>query len=192
MAAYPHFDVRSVRKIRLYCAACCRSVWNLLLDKRYRAALQAIENNPAFVFSTKRKAYLRVWLLELQCFSLPYNTSQLPRSKSERLQALPIFYAAMAAWKSIAVAKALVELRMLTEEQLVRFLRKKAEKEIFDLFDSEDGEFVFTEFDLPQLELLPMRIDVSGMLLRVTQNLDEKEEYDFDSTGIRLDIPRDI
>ncbi|MGZ4777860.1 MAG: DUF4388 domain-containing protein [Thermoanaerobaculia bacterium] len=94
--------------------------------------------------------------------------------------------------KSIAVAKALVELRMLTEEQLVRFLRKKAEKEIFDLFDSEDGEFVFTESELPLLELLPMRVDVSGMLLRVTQNLDEKEEYDFDSTGIRLDIPRDI
>ncbi len=94
--------------------------------------------------------------------------------------------------KSIAVAKALVELRMLTEEQLVRFLRKKAEKEIFDLFDSVDGEFVFTESELPLLELLPMRVDVSGMLLRVTQNLDEKDEYDFDSTGIRLDIPRDI
>jgi Domain of unknown function (DUF4388) len=94
--------------------------------------------------------------------------------------------------KSIAVAKALVELRMLTEEQLVRFLRKKAEKEIFDLFDSEDGEFVFNESEMPLLELLPMRVDVSGMLLRVTQNLDEKDEYDFDSTGIRLDIPRDI
>jgi hypothetical protein len=94
--------------------------------------------------------------------------------------------------KSIAVAKALVELKALTEEQLVRFLRKKAEKEIFDLFDSEDGEFVFTESELPLLELLPMRVDVSGMLLRVTQNLDEKDEYDFDATGIRLDIPRDI
>jgi hypothetical protein len=94
--------------------------------------------------------------------------------------------------KSIAVAKALVELRHLTEEQLVRFLRKKAEKELFDLFSSQDGEFVFNERTLPQLELLPMRVDVGRMMLRVTQDLDEKGAYDFDATGIHLDIPRDI
>ena len=35
--------------------------------------------------------------------------------------------------KSVAVAKALLELKILTEAQLVRFLRKKAEKELFDL-----------------------------------------------------------
>src|SRR5207237_1718000 len=33
--------------------------------------------------------------------------------------------------KSIAVAKALLELDMLTEDTLLRFLRKKAEKELF-------------------------------------------------------------
>jgi len=94
--------------------------------------------------------------------------------------------------KSIAVAKALVELRHLTEEQLVRYLRKKAEKEIFDLFGSQDGDFVFTEVTLPNLELLPLRVDVSRMLLRVTQDIDEKGAYDFDATGIHLDIPTDI
>src|SRR3954454_21712200 len=71
--------------------------------------------------------------------------------------------------KSIAVAKALVELKHLTEDQLVRYLRKKAEKELFDLFSSQDGEFIFNERTLPQLELLPLRVDVSRMLLRVTQ-----------------------
>jgi hypothetical protein len=30
------------------------------------------------------------------------------------------------------------------------------------------------------------------MLLRVTQHKDEKGEYDFDSTGIHLEIPTDI
>ncbi len=94
--------------------------------------------------------------------------------------------------KSIAVAKALLELEIVTEPQLLRFLRKKAEKEIFDLFDSPDGEFTFTESALPQLDLLPLRVDISKMLLRVTQDKDEKGEYDFDSTGIRLDIPHDI
>ena len=94
--------------------------------------------------------------------------------------------------KSIAVAKALLELDIVTEAQLVRFMRKKAERELYDLFDLQEGEFTFTERDLPSLDLLPLRVDVSKMLLRVTQDKDEKGEYDFDSTGIRLEIPRDI
>jgi len=94
--------------------------------------------------------------------------------------------------KSIAVAKALLDLDIVTEAQLVRFMRKKAERELYDLFDLQEGEFTFTERDLPSLDLLPLRVDVSKMLLRVTQDKDEKGEYDFDSTGIRLEIPRDI
>ena len=37
-----------------------------------------------------------------------------------------------------------------------------------------------------------MRVDVSKMLMRVMQDKDEKGEYDFDQTGIRLEIPPDI
>ncbi|HLJ73304.1 MAG TPA: DUF4388 domain-containing protein [Thermoanaerobaculia bacterium] len=94
--------------------------------------------------------------------------------------------------KSIAVAKALLELDIVTEAQLVRFMRKKAERELYDLFDLQEGQFTFTERDLPSLDLLPLRVDVSKMLLRVTQDKDEKGEYDFDSTGVRLEIPHDI
>jgi|SRR5579859_3077185 len=94
--------------------------------------------------------------------------------------------------KSIAVAKALLELDIVTEAQLVRFMRKKAERELYDLFDLQEGQFTFTERDLPSLDLLPLRVDVSKMLLRVTQDKDEKGEYDFDSTGVRLEIPQDI
>jgi hypothetical protein len=94
--------------------------------------------------------------------------------------------------KSIAVAKALLELDIVTEAQLVRFMRKKAERELYDLFDLTEGEFTFTERDMPTIDLLPLRVDVSKMLLRVTQDKDEKGEYDFDSTGVRLEIPRDI
>ena len=94
--------------------------------------------------------------------------------------------------KSIAVAKALLDLDIVTEQQLVRFLRKKAEKELFDLFDIVEGEFKFTETEMPALDLLPLRVDVAKMLLRVTQDKDEKGEYDFDATGIRLEIPSDI
>lgn len=94
--------------------------------------------------------------------------------------------------KSVAVAKALLDLQMMTEEELLRFLRKKAEKELFDLCELDEGEFIFTDQALPKLELLPMRVDVSRMLLRISQDRDEKGEYDFDASGIRLDIPRDV
>ena len=87
--------------------------------------------------------------------------------------------------KSVAVAKAFLDLEMLSEKELLRYLRKKAEKELFDLCDSIEGDFTFTERLLPNLDLLPLRVDVSRMLLRVTQDRDEKGEYDFDSTGIR-------
>ena len=94
--------------------------------------------------------------------------------------------------KSIAVAKALLELDIVTEAQLVRFMRKKAERELYDLFDLQEGEFTFTEREMPTIDLLPIRVDVSKMLLRVTQDKDEKGEYDMDSTGVRLEIPHDI
>src|SRR6266852_9960070 len=94
--------------------------------------------------------------------------------------------------KSIAVAKALLELDIVTEAQLIRFLRKKAERELYDIFDIQDGQFTFIETDMPSLDLLPLRVDVAKMLLRVTQDKDEKGEYDFDATGIRLDIATDI
>jgi hypothetical protein len=94
--------------------------------------------------------------------------------------------------KSIAVAKALLELDIVTEAQLIRFLRKKAERELYDIFDIQDGQFTFVETDMPSLDLLPLRVDVAKMLLRVTQDKDEKGEYDFDATGIRLEIPTDI
>src|SRR5260370_29279320 len=87
--------------------------------------------------------------------------------------------------KNIAVAKALIELEMLSEEDILRFLRKKAERELFDLFESIDGEFRFDEREMPQMQLLPLRCDVSGLLLRLTQRMDEKGSYDFyDVSGL--------
>lgn len=93
--------------------------------------------------------------------------------------------------KKVAVAKALLDLQMLTEDEVLRFLRKKAESELFDLFDCADGDFSFDEREMPSLELLPLRVDVPNLLLRLSQRMDEQGQYDFDSTGIRLDLPSD-
>jgi uncharacterized protein DUF4388 len=94
--------------------------------------------------------------------------------------------------KSVAVAKALLELDIVTESQLLRFMRKKAERELYDLFDLHEGDFTFIEAHMPSLDMLPLRVDVGKMLLRVSQDKDEKGSYDFDSSGVRLDIPTDI
>ena len=90
----------------------------------------------------------------------------------------------------IALAKVLKELNFLPEDEILRLLRKKAEAEIFDLFKTVDGEFTFRDETLPELDLLPLRVDVSKALLHVTQQLDEKEEFDFDESGINLDMPQ--
>src|SRR5687768_5050328 len=74
--------------------------------------------------------------------------------------------------RSVGVAKVLCDLGVVTEEQIVRLMRKKAEKELFDLFELREGEFTFDEGALPNLALLPLHVDVSRMLLRVTQQMD--------------------
>jgi len=94
--------------------------------------------------------------------------------------------------KSVAVAKALLDLNIVSEKDMLRVLRKKVEKELFDLFECVEGEFSFDERELPKLDLLPLRVDVSKLLLSITQQMDEKGEFDFDATGIRLEIPTDI
>ncbi|MGA7615217.1 MAG: DUF4388 domain-containing protein [Thermoanaerobaculia bacterium] len=93
--------------------------------------------------------------------------------------------------RSVAVAKILRDLQLLSEEDAIRFLRKKAEKELFTLLQCTDGEFCFDESIMPQLDLLPLRLDLDGVLLRVTQHIDEKGEYDFDSSGIHVRLPKE-
>ncbi|MBI2214513.1 MAG: DUF4388 domain-containing protein [Acidobacteria bacterium] len=89
----------------------------------------------------------------------------------------------------IALAKVLKDLHILPEDEIVRMLRKKAEAEIFELFKSVKGEFRFLDDELPDLDLLPLRVDVARALLRITQQMDESGNYDYDQSGIRFDIP---
>ncbi|MFN2441139.1 MAG: DUF4388 domain-containing protein [Thermoanaerobaculia bacterium] len=94
--------------------------------------------------------------------------------------------------KSVAVAKALSDLGALPREEGIRILGKKAEKDLFELFERKEGTFHFDESEMPELDLLPLRVDVSRLLLRITQQMDENGEYDFEASGIRLQIPSDI
>ena len=69
----------------------------------------------------------------------------------------------------------LVQRGAIAEEQLEKMLRLKAEESIFDLFTWVDGRFRFLEGDLPGYELVPISLDVQGLVLEGTRRLDEWE-----------------
>ncbi len=78
----------------------------------------------------------------------------------------------------IGLGKALTELNVLREADLLGLMRQKVENEIFQLLQTEEGRFQFVDGELPDVELLPMRVDVTKTLLRVTQRMDEGAEFD--------------
>lgn len=79
----------------------------------------------------------------------------------------------------IGLGKALADLNIVREEDLVRLMREKVEGEIFSLLQTEEGRFQFIDDELPAVDLVEMRVDVTKTLLRVSQRLDEGEGFDF-------------
>jgi len=79
----------------------------------------------------------------------------------------------------------LVERGDLTREELHAMLRLKAEEAIFDLFTWTEGRFKFIENELPSYELIPISLDVSGLVLEGMRRLDEWRR-------IRDVIPNDL
>lgn len=92
--------------------------------------------------------------------------------------------------QQIAIAKVLRDMHFIAESEIVRLLRKKAEAEMFHLFRTNDGEFEFVANAVPDIDLLPLRVDVARSLLYVTQQIDEKNAFDFDSSGISVELPK--
>jgi hypothetical protein len=69
----------------------------------------------------------------------------------------------------------LIEQGSMDQEGLERMLRLKAEEAIFDLFTWTGGHFSFHDGDLPGVELVPVSLDVAGLVLEGTRRLDEWE-----------------
>jgi hypothetical protein len=67
----------------------------------------------------------------------------------------------------------LVQRGAITEERLNEVLRLKAEEAIFDLFTWTSGLFRFIEGELPGYELVPISLDVQGLVLEGMRRLDE-------------------
>ncbi len=73
----------------------------------------------------------------------------------------------------ILLGKILVMIGLITEDHLTRLMRLKAEEEIYDVFLWNEGEFRFIDNELPQMEMVPLRIDVTGIIMEGTRRADE-------------------
>ncbi len=73
----------------------------------------------------------------------------------------------------ILLGKILVMIGLITEDHLTRLMRLKAEEEIYDVFLWSEGEFRFIDNELPQMQMVPLRIDVTGIIMEGTRRADE-------------------
>ena len=73
----------------------------------------------------------------------------------------------------ILLGKILVMIDVINEEDLQRLMRLKAEEEIYDIFLWNEGDFQFVDDDLPQMEMIPLRVDVTGLIMEGTRRVDE-------------------
>jgi hypothetical protein len=73
----------------------------------------------------------------------------------------------------ILLGKILVMIDVITEEDLQRLMRLKAEEEIYDIFLWNEGDFQFADDELPQMEMIPLQVDVTGLIMEGTRRVDE-------------------
>lgn len=73
----------------------------------------------------------------------------------------------------ILLGKILVMIDVINEEDLQRLMRLKAEEEIYDIFLWTEGDFKFVDDELPQMEMIPLQVDVTGLIMEGTRRVDE-------------------
>lgn len=85
----------------------------------------------------------------------------------------------------ILLGKILVMIDVIPEPDLLRLMRLKAEEEIYDIFLWREGEFHFLDDELPTMEMIPLQVDVTGIIMEGTRRVDEW-------LRIREVIPHDV
>lgn len=71
------------------------------------------------------------------------------------------------------LGKLLVMLESISEKDLLRLMRTKAEEEMYDIFLWGEGDFQFFEDELPTMEMVPLQVDVTGVMMEGTRRQDE-------------------
>ena len=72
------------------------------------------------------------------------------------------------------LGRILVDLGLISESDLNEMLRRKAEEGIYDLFTWEEGEFRFLDDDLPEYDMVPISLDVEGIIREAGRRLDRR------------------
>ena len=75
--------------------------------------------------------------------------------------------------KHILLGKILVDMGTMTEQDLLRLMRVKAEEEIYDIFLWKEAEFHFLDEEVPKMELVPLHVDVTGIIMEGARRMDE-------------------
>src|SRR5450759_1770394 len=73
----------------------------------------------------------------------------------------------------ILLGKILVMIGAISEEDLAVILRLKAAETIYDIFLWNEGAFAFVDGNLPQLPMVPISIDVTGLVMEGLRRFDE-------------------
>jgi len=73
------------------------------------------------------------------------------------------------------LGKILVDQGAVVEEELDRMLKLKAEESLYELFRWRQGQFEFIDQELPSYELVPISLDVTGLVLEGTRRVDDWE-----------------
>lgn len=71
------------------------------------------------------------------------------------------------------LGKILVTIEAISEENLETMLRLKAEEGIYELFTWPEGDFEFLDGQLPEYQMVPLSIDIPGLVMEGTRRLDE-------------------
>ncbi|MEO8275087.1 MAG: DUF4388 domain-containing protein [Thermoanaerobaculia bacterium] len=71
------------------------------------------------------------------------------------------------------LGKILSTIGAISEKDLHRMLRLKAEESIYDVFSWSEGDFRFLDQQLPSANMVPIAIDVAGLVLEGMQRFDE-------------------
>lgn len=82
----------------------------------------------------------------------------------------------------ILLGRILVMINAINEVDLLRLMRKKAEESIYDVFLWEEGNFEFVDGELPDLKMVPLSLDVTGIIMEGMRRYDEWQR-------IRLRVP---
>ena len=83
---------------------------------------------------------------------------------------------------NILLGKILVMINAISETDLLRLMRKKAEESIYDVFLWEEGNFEFVDGELAELKMVPLSLDVTGIIMEGLRRFDEWKR-------IRLRVP---